>query len=71
MISYRMGINKTFVVGHKKYLKFKKNFPESLNSIPFFNYTNESSLKYEIDLFFAKNSLTPKVIGEADDIDLF
>jgi LysR family transcriptional regulator, transcriptional activator of nhaA len=71
MDSYRIGINKTFVVAHTKYKKHKKNFPESLNSIPFFNYTNESFLKYEIDLFFTKNNLSPRIIGEADDMSLF
>jgi LysR family transcriptional activator of nhaA len=71
MDSYRVGINRTFAVAHKKYLKHKNDFPESLNSIPFFNYTNDSFLKYEIELFFSKNTLFPKIIGEADDIDLF
>jgi len=71
MDSYRVGVNKTFVVAHKKYRKFKKNFPEGLSQVPFLNYTNESFLKYEIELFFTKNGLSPRIIGEADDIDLF
>ncbi len=71
MNSYRVGVNKTFAVAHKKFKKHKKGFPESLNLIPFFNYTNQSFLKYEIDLFFTKNGLAPRVIGEADDMDLF
>lgn len=71
MDAYRIGVNKTFVVAHKKYKKLKKNFPECLSDIPFFNYTNESFLKYEIELFFSKNALSPRIIGEADDIDLF
>lgn len=71
MSSYRVGVNKTFAVAHKKYKKHINDFPESLNSIPFFNYTIESFLKYEIELFFTKNGLSPRVIGEADDIDLF
>jgi LysR family transcriptional activator of nhaA len=71
MESYRVGVNKTFAVAHKVYRKHKKNFPESLNLIPFFNYTNESFLKYEIELFFSKNTLAPRIIGEADDIDFF
>ncbi len=71
MSAYRMGVNRTFVVAHKKYRKYKKDFPDSLNKIPFFHYSNESSLKYEIDLFFKRNGLAPKVIGQADDIDLF
>jgi LysR family transcriptional activator of nhaA len=70
MESYRVGFNKTFAIAHKQYRKYKKNFPESLNEIPFFNYTNESSLKYEIELFFSKNAISPRQIGEADDIDL-
>jgi LysR family transcriptional activator of nhaA len=69
--TYRVGLNKTFVVANKKYKKHKKNFPECLNEIPFFNYTGETKLKYEIELFFAKNNLTPKVLGQAEDIDLF
>ena len=71
MDSFRIGVNKTFAVAHKNFRKYKKNYPDSLNQIPFFNYTNESFLKYEIDLFFTKNNISPKIIGEADDIDLF
>lgn len=71
MDAHRMGINKTYVVAHKSFKKYKKNFPESLQDIPFFNYTNDSILKYEIELFFSKNGIAPRVIGEADDIDLF
>lgn len=71
MDAHRMGINKTYVVAHKSLKKYKKNFPESLQDIPFFNYTNDSILKYEIELFFSKNGIAPRVIGEADDIDLF
>jgi len=69
--AYRVGVNKTFAVAHKKYRKHKKEFPESLSHIPFFNYNNESFLKYEIELFFSKHTITPKVLGEANDIDLF
>lgn len=71
MVAYRVGLNRTFVVAHKDFRKYKKNFPDSLSQIPCFNYTNDSILKYEIELFFAKNGISPKIIGEADDIDLF
>lgn len=70
MSSYRVGVNKTYVMAHKKYQKYKKNFPESLGSIPFFNYTKSSYLRYELELFFSKNGISPKVIGEGDDRDL-
>jgi LysR family transcriptional activator of nhaA len=71
MDSYRVGVNRTFVVAHKKYRSCRRNFPEGLNNIPFFNYTSDSTLKFEIDLFFSKNGLAPRVIGEADDVNLF
>lgn len=69
--SYRVGSNKTFVVAHKKFKKHAKNFPESLNKIPYFSYTSDSTLKYEIELFFSQNGLTPRLVGESEDIDLF
>lgn len=70
MDCFRVGINKTFVLAHKKFRKYKKDFPQSLNEIPYFNYTNDSMLKYKIDLYFSENAITPKTIGEGDDIDL-
>ncbi len=71
MSSYRVGVNRTFAVAHKSFKKICKKFPQDLSEIPFFNYTEESFLKYEIDLFFKKNSIVTKIIGESDDIDLF
>jgi LysR family transcriptional activator of nhaA len=68
---YRVGVNRTFVVAHKKYNKFKKDFPQSLNEIPFFSYDNHSTLKHDIEMFFAQNAITPRVIGQAEDIDLY
>lgn len=70
--TYKIGHNRTFVVAHKKFRKYKKGFPESLNDIPYFAYnTNESKLKYEIDVFFRQYNVAPRVVGEGDDIDLF
>jgi LysR family transcriptional activator of nhaA len=68
---HRVGINRTFVVAHKKFRKYKKNFPESLNDIPFFSYTDDSTLKYDIEMFFSQNGITPRVIGQAEDVDLY
>lgn len=68
--AYRIGVNKTFVVAHKKFKKFKNDFPNNLNEIPFFNYTEDSPLRHEIELFFMRNSLNPRIIGEANDIDM-
>lgn len=69
--AYRVGVNRTFAVAHKKMKKRGGEFPEMLNSMPFFNHTNDSFFKYEIELFFSKHKLSPKIIGEGDDIDLF
>lgn len=70
MNAYRIGVNRTFAVAHKDFKKLKKSFPICLNEIPFFNYTDESYLKYEIELFFSKNAINPKLIGKANDVDL-
>ena len=70
MASYRVGINRTFAVAHKRFKKYEKGFPRSLTHIPFFGHTPESPLKYEIDLFFSKNNITPRNVGSADDIEL-
>lgn len=69
--TYRVGVNRTFVVAHKKFKKYKKDFPNCLNIIPFFNYTGETKLKFEIQMFFAQNDINPKIVGQAEDIDLF
>lgn len=68
---HKVGQNKTFVVAHKKYKKYKSNFPESLNEIPFFSYSNDSTLKYDIEMFFSQHGLSPRVIGQAEDVDLY
>lgn len=71
MTAFRMGKNRTFAVAHKNLLKKKReSFPDCLDGLPFFNYTNDSFLRYEIELYFAKHGIAPHRIGEADDIDL-
>ncbi|MDA8793658.1 LysR substrate-binding domain-containing protein, partial [Bacteriovoracaceae bacterium] len=70
MIAYRLGSNKTYVVAHKKFRKLKKTFPESLIEIPYFGYTDETTLKFEIELFFSQLGISPRLVGEADDADL-
>lgn len=70
MVTYKIGENKTFAVANKKLIPKNHQFPNCLNDMPFFNYTSESLLKFEIDLFFAKNNLSPKIVGTANDIDL-
>lgn len=65
----KVGITKYFAVGGKKYSKYKKNFPKSLDGLPFFHYTNESPIRLEIDHFFQTVGISPEIIGEADDLN--
>ena len=71
VISHRVGLNRTFAVAHKKFKNFKKSFPKGLDEIPYFGHTENSLLKYEIELFFTKTGLSPKVIGRGDNLELF
>jgi LysR family transcriptional regulator, transcriptional activator of nhaA len=71
MKASKIGKNRTYVLAHKSFRKHRKNFPSSLNEIPFFNYSQDSELRYEIELYFSKYALSPRSIGEGDDIDLF
>lgn len=68
---YQVGVNRTFAVAHSKFKAIVAKFPEGLSNVPYFEYSEDCSLKYEIDLFFSKNSITPRIIGSANDMDLF
>ncbi|MBC85638.1 MAG: hypothetical protein CL677_00545 [Bdellovibrionaceae bacterium] len=71
MKSYRVGTHKTYALAHKQLAQIAgTSFPANLQNIPFFNYGNESYLKYELELFFANHEISPKTIGESDDLDL-
>ena len=69
--TFRIGLNKNFAVCHKSIIPKKLEFPDCLSQIPYFSYPLDSYLKYEIDLFFTKNGLAPKIIGHAEDMDVF
>lgn len=65
----KVGVTKYFAVASKKYSKYKKGFPKSLNELPFFHYTHESPIRSEIDHFFESREIVPDIIGEADDLN--
>lgn len=71
LVSHKVGTNRTFAIAHKKFKKSKRPFPQSLNEIPFFGHSQGSFLRYDIDMFFARNGVLPQIIGEGDDLDLF
>ena len=65
--THPFGVNKTYVIVHKKYKKFKTGFPHCLEQIPYFSQTSNSELRYHIELFFSQHDINPVVIGESDD----
>ena len=67
---YPWGTNKTFAVAHKSFIKKGLKFPESMIGLPFFHYSQNQSLRYDIELFFSRNEIPVEVVGEGDDISL-
>lgn len=47
--------------------KYKNNFPKNLNGAPFLLPTLSSHLRIQLDQWFEKNSVFPKIIGEIED----
>lgn len=70
MSATKIGLSKVFALAHKNLINNGAEFPSCLNHLPFFNYSHDSNLRFEIDLYFSKHGLSPKVIGEGDDVDL-
>lgn len=67
--SIDVGTSRYYAVSGKRYAEAAKGFPQSLATIPFFNYTSDSRIRHEIDHFFSNNEIHPRPIGEADDIN--
>lgn len=65
----KVGTTRYFAVSGKKFSKHKRNFPASLNDLPFFHYTSESPIRQEIDHFFKSKDIHPRVLCEADDLN--
>jgi LysR family transcriptional activator of nhaA len=47
-----------------------KNIPEDLNNCPYFKYSSNNTVQQEIDKYFLKNNIKPKVVVISDDIGL-
>ncbi len=58
-----------FVVGSEGG-ELKKDFPKCLEQKPFFNYTLESEIRWQIDRFFKDNNLEITEFGEVDDVSI-
>lgn len=61
---------KMVAVGGRKFCSLRKDFPKSLDGTPFLHLTKHSQLRADIDHFFESQDITPKVVGEADDVAL-
>jgi LysR family transcriptional activator of nhaA len=70
-VCQKLGANRTYALAHKKYKKFKKDFPYSLEEVPYFGHSQSSFFRYDIDLFFSQNGIAPRLVGQGDDLDLF
>ncbi len=67
--SIKIGDSRFFAVGGTRLAFAVNNFPKSLDNLAFFHYTDESPHREIIDVFFEKNNIKPKIVGEADDIN--
>ncbi len=58
------------VLGSKKFLSLKKNFPLSLDGKPFIVPTMDNKVRHEIEHFFKLNAIKPDIIAESQDVML-
>jgi LysR family transcriptional activator of nhaA len=58
------------IYGGKKYLKLKKNFPQSLHDRPFVIPTNHSKLNFDLHSYFKQNGISVDIIAETQDTSL-
>lgn len=70
LLSKKIISRQIVAVAHPKHKSFKKNFPKKLNDLPFLNVSQHSQFRKEIDTYFYSEGISPKTIGETDDITL-
>lgn len=64
-----MKPNHVYVCG-KDYDRASYKDPSSLSEKNYFKYTSANQLQRDVDKFFYKNNINPKVIGESDNINI-
>lgn len=67
--SVKIGGSKFFAVGGEQLDFAVSDFPNSLDGLPFFHFTDDNPLREMIDAFFEKFNIRPRIVGEADDIN--
>jgi LysR family transcriptional regulator, transcriptional activator of nhaA len=65
--SHKLGSSGTTFFAHKGQAALAKRFPESLDGAPLLVSSPGTSLRTELDQWFQKHELHPKVVGEFDD----
>ncbi|MFZ4715416.1 MAG: LysR family transcriptional regulator [Bacteriovoracaceae bacterium] len=58
------------IYGSKKFLKLKKNFPQSLNGQPVINPTYDAQLRHDLDSWVKMNNIELDIIAETQDYAL-
>ena len=67
ILQKRVAHARLFVVGHKKYLPLKKDFPSSLENVPCLIFSPLSRPRHEIERFYHENKLNLNVALETDE----
>jgi LysR family transcriptional activator of nhaA len=66
--SHLLGESEIVFVGSKEWAKVaRKNFPNSLNSVPLLLPMKNTVLRRSLDSWFDENHIRPKISGEFDD----
>lgn len=69
--TFKMHTRDVVVVGHPRFASLKKNFPHSVEGVPFVMPSPSDSLSEGIESFFQKkNKMTLDIHGEYDDVSL-
>ncbi|MBI2522204.1 MAG: LysR family transcriptional regulator [Bdellovibrio sp.] len=63
-----LGKKQLAFVGHKKFAHLATAFPHSLNGVPFCVHTEGSQIQQVVDKYFKANRVSPKIVGEFDDV---
>lgn len=68
--SDQIGTNEYVILGSKNFKHLAKNFPESIDNIPFFSFALGSSIRTKLDLFFLNRNISIDIFGETNSFDL-
>ncbi len=67
LLQKRVAHSPLFVVGHKKYLPLKKDFPSSLENVPCLVFSPLSRPRHEIERFYHENKISMNIVLETDE----